>query len=94
MNKNDEVGKCMIEIGKCIRISNNDSGIATYKIEGIEGDINYRRWSVSEQKWDTKTRKIDLDLDRVTLTTKCPGESKGGARKRNTRRKSGTKRRH
>ena len=78
-------------IGKCIRVHGKYHGL--YKIEGSERNPTYRRWSYSKKEWESP-RDMDLDLDSITPSN-CPDESKGGARKRNTRRKkSGTKRRH
>jgi len=82
-----------VEVGKCIKVGSEDAhGHYVYSIYKKEEDNSYRRWSVSGRKWESTTRKLE-NLDDFDVLSKCPGESKGGARKRKTRRKSGTKRR-
>ena len=84
-----------VEVGKCIKVGGEDAhGHYVYSIYKKEEDNTYRRWSVKKREWESTTRKLE-NLDDFDVLSKCPGESKGGARKRTTRRKkSGTKRRH
>jgi hypothetical protein len=79
MNNNSLIGKCIAVFGK------HNRGV--YKVEGSEDDITYRRWSVSGKRWETTSHKLSLDIDSIRPLNKCPDESKGGFRKRNTRRK-------